>query len=168
MKIIGIDPGAKGCIVELDSKSQTARYLNIPYRFDGIIAFDIINAQFDYLRHVDHILLEKVGGRCGWGASQTFKFGVNYGQVLGYLWDRPHSLVAPKTWQGLAHAGTTMGSPKDRSRMAFVKLNPAPKVRAKDDGLIDAFHIARWGLRHFRQDFTDHWTFINLEVTPNG
>ena len=161
MKIIGIDPGSKGSIVELDSTTGEARYLDIPYRLDKIIDFNQVKAAFDFTE-TTMIFLEHVRGRSGWGATQVFTFGCNYGQILGFLYDKPHNLISPKTWQKIAHFGCCSGIPKLMSRESFQRLNPKSKVKKSQDGLIDAFHIARYGMFAYHAKFKDDWEFIKV------
>ena len=159
MKIIGIDPGSKGSIVELNSETNEARYLDLPYRQDKIIDFDQVKKAFDF-NTVTMIYLEYVRGRSGWGATQVFTFGCNYGQVLGFLYDKPHTLVGPKAWQKIAHFGCSSGIPKLMSRESFIRLNPHSDIKKSQDGLIDAFHIARFGMFSYHAKFQDKWEFI--------
>lgn len=161
LKIIGIDTGSKGCIVELNTEAQEARYLELPYRQDKIIDFDQVKRSFDF-GSTTMIFLEYVRGRSGWGATQMFTFGCNYGQILGFLYDKPHTLVGPKTWQKIAHCGCLSGIPKLRSRESFQRLNPQSSVKKSQDGLIDAFHIARYGLFAYHAKFRDPWEFTKL------
>jgi hypothetical protein len=161
MQVIGIDPGKHGCIVALDSDTHEAHWLNMPFREDGILDLGIINTKVKpYWSGM--IYLEKVHGRSGWGATQVFGFGVNYGQVLGWLHDKPHTLITPKKWQSIAHVGTFGENPKLRSHQSFIRLNPSTTIRKKDNGLIDAFHIARFGLFFNGVQFRDDWEFIGL------
>lgn len=161
MKILGIDPGFKGAIVELDSESHKGRFLNLPYRTDKVLEFDKIKSAFDF-RSIDMIFLEMVQGRTIWGADKIFTFGCNYGQILGFLYDKPHNLVSCKTWQKIAHFGCRLEDPKDKSREAFDRLNPKAQIKKSYDGMVDAFHIARYGLFIYHVTFHDNWEFEQL------
>lgn len=162
MKIIGIDPGKKGAICFLNTETSTATYLEIPYRPDGLIDFKIINEAFLFA-HQDHIYIEKVSGRDGWGAVQCFSFGANCGMIRQWCWDKPHTLIVPKTWQKIAHIGTSAETAKLRSSQSFFRLNPNTNIKKSQDGIIDAFHIARYGLFQYRAQFSDNWEFIKHE-----
>ena len=158
MKVIGIDPGKKGCVVILDSIKGVASWLNMPFRPDGILDLTALNdALLPFSTAV--IYLEKIHGRSGWGATSVFNFGVNYGQVLGWLFDKPHTLITPQKWQYVAHLGTSGESAKEKSYQSFIRLNPGSKVKKSHDGLVDAFHIARFGLYFHGVDFKDGWDF---------
>ena len=161
MKTIGIDPGKRGCVVVLDSDTREAHCLDMPWREDGILNITTLNTKLNpYLSGM--IYLEKIHGRSGWGATSVFNFGVNYGQLLCWLFDKPHTLITPKKWQYIAHLGTTEGIPKARSYQSFTRLNPSTHAKKTRDGLIDAFHIARFGLHFAGATFQDDWTFIEL------
>lgn len=161
MKIIGIDPGFKGCLVELDTDLHRARCLDMPFRADRIIDYNILKNAFNYST-VNMTFLEKVSGRGGWGANQTFTMGSNYGQILAFLYNKPYTLVVPQKWQQIAHSCTQSEEPKDKSFESFQRLNPKANISRKKDGLIDAFHIARYGLFTYQIEFKDNWEFIIL------
>lgn len=162
MRILGIDPGKKGCFVLLDRDEKTAHYLAMPLLADRSIDFDQVYASLD-LSNLNMIFLEKVLGRGSWGAANVWSFAENYGQLRAQiLYKRPHTLVPPKTWQKIAHVGTEGDNAKIRSMQSFQRINPSTKVYKTQDGLIDAFHIARYGLISFRAKFTDDWRFIRL------
>lgn len=163
MRVCGIDPGKKGCFVVLDTDRHIAFWLDTPYRSDGIIDFAKVQDLVG-LDYVDSIFYEKVCGREGWGAVQVFSFGCSYGQILGFLHDKPHTLISPKKWQTIAHVGTCGDNAKQRSYQSFVRLNPSAKIKKSQDGLIDAFHIARYGLIMLRSKFRDNWEFVELCV----
>lgn len=167
-KVVGIDSGSKGAICLLDTVEKTAKYLNLPYRKDGSIDGRLIDIAYECFANVNRIYLEKVHGRggddCGWGASQSFGFGRNYGVILQYISYYPYHLVTPQTWQKPAHAGVSKPTAKERSRTAFVMLNPSFGVlNNSDDGLVDSFFIARYGLQQIGCNFTDDWSFFNMK-----
>ncbi len=163
MKVVGIDPGALGCICELDVYEKTARYLNIPYRKDGIVDGFEIEQAFEGFDHVHKLVIEKNLGRSGWGATQCFNMGRNYGMLLGLLHHVPITLVQPQTWQKRIHHGVHGATAKDRSNSVFASLNPNfGKIAKRDSGLIDAFFIARWALDEARIVYHDDWHFMDL------
>ena len=163
MKIAGIDTGAKGCICLLDVVEKTASYLKLPYRDDGIINGYLIEKLFEGFNGVNRVVIEKVQGRGGWGATQTFNFGKNYGMVLGLLHHLPLTFVQPAEWQKAIHKGIAGATAKDRSLSVFASLNPSfGQVRKCDEGLVDSFFIARWSLEKSRMVFCDDWNFINM------
>ncbi len=163
MKICGIDPGAKGAIVMLDSVEKTAQYLIIPYRDDKVMDKRAVKKAFNNFADVRLIFIEKVGGRGGWASGSTFQFGSNYGQILNEISDHPYMFVSPQVWQKIAWQGEPADEPKVMSAAAFQRLNPSTRMMLKkENGVIDAFHIARYGMINQRERFTDDWNFINL------
>lgn len=157
-RIIGIDCGANGAIVQLDLKEQTAHYLKIPYRDDGLIDYRIIEESL--MLHNAFFFVEKLHGRGGWSSSVTFKLGENYGKMLQCLSAYGFTLVEPQQWQKTAHDGTVMAKkPKDRTKEAFVRLQPHAGI--KHDGVIDAFFIARYGLLKLKHREPVRWNFID-------
>lgn len=158
MIIQAIDPGARGCIVELDSDAKTCRYLNMPMLPCDILDYDKLNECFPAQPHM--IFIEQVHGRQPWGAGNVFTFGYNTGLITAWLYKKPHTKILPQTWQQLAHLGTKGDDPKYRSWQAFNRLNPKATIKKSQDGLIDAYHIARYGLFHYRCVFHDNWEFI--------
>lgn len=164
MICIGIDSGAQGCLCELDVEEKTARYLKIPYRDDGVINGFKIERAFEGFANAHKVVIEKVQGRGGWGATQCFSMGKNYGMLLGLLHHVPITLVQPSTWQKRIHKGIHGTTAKDRSAAVFASLNPSfGSIKKSDNGLIDAFLIARWALDEARIIYRDDWTFIDLE-----
>lgn len=161
MKIIGIDPGRKGAIVTLDPAKKIAYYSRLPYRKDNIVDFDILNkwkGEFS-----GSVFLEDVHGKKEWGAQNNFAFGSYFGQLKLWLAIEkiPHILVRPQEWQKIAHMGMGSGDPKQNSYTSFIRLNPNAKISKSEDGIIDAYHIARWGLIYYTRNvaFTDNWRF---------
>lgn len=164
MKVVGVDPGSQGCICLLDTDEKLAKYLYIPYRADKIVDGRAIDLAFEGFCGVDRFYLEKVMGRGTFGATSTFQFGINTGMILMYFSYYPIHLVVPTSWQRSIHRGVTAPTAKEKTRAAFERLNPSHGPLTKsDDGLMDAFFIARYGLDAAHAKYTDDWTFINLE-----
>lgn len=159
MKVIGIDPGSTGYVVQLDTDTKEATYMAIPYGNDGLIDYDKLNAAFPDRSQI--VWIEKLKGRSVWGSSVCFKFGTNNGLIRGWLYNRKFYEVEPKHWQKLAHRGFDQDNPKIRSWFAFKRMNPTSKIGKTKDGLIDAFHIASWGLMQSTSRVFSNWTFIN-------
>ena len=157
--ICGIDPGKSGAICILNSDKKTCYYLKTPVKKVGLLDMDLLARM---LYEVDGIYMEKVGGRKGWGATQTFNFGSIYGQTWLAISHLPHKLVTPATWQKAAHDGiSTSLSAKERTKAAFMTQNPsAPKLH---DGIMDAFFIGSYGLKQHSKIFLFDWEFKKWE-----
>jgi hypothetical protein len=165
MKAIGIDPGRKGAIVCLDTETHTARYASLPYRTDNVIEFDRLSSWVSNDNCT--VFLEDVHGRGKWGSASVFTFGCNYGQLRAWIviQKRPHILIQPQRWQKIAHMGMNETDPKLNSYISFMRLNPNAKIRKTQDGIIDAFHIARYGIIYYlrNNNFMDDWEFLPYE-----
>jgi len=88
MKIIGVDPGKKGCLVELDINEKTARWMNLPWREDKLLNHALLRNNFDF-SEAHYIYIEKVTPNKLFGLS-NFIFGENSRDLL------------PRVTQGLA------------------------------------------------------------------
>jgi hypothetical protein len=164
MRVIGIDSGKSGYFCELNVKEKTARYLKIPYRADNVIDGHLIERTFEGFANVDKIVIEKIGRAGNWGSTQIIEYGKNYGMLLGLLHHVPLHYVAPKTWQAKVHRGVSGITAKEKSASFFASINPSfdRKITKANNGLVDAFLIARWILDDMRAVYRDDWTFIDL------
>lgn len=144
--LIGIDSGSRGAIAEIDTYEKVCRYMILPYCKDKLLELDLIHSMFNF-RCADFIYLEQVHSNKLWGVPNNFAFGGYYDQIRLVLKKHPCQLVTPKKWQSKAHAGMgeSNGSAKDRSAIAFKRLNPCfGKINKENDGIVDAFFIARF------------------------
>lgn len=162
MIICGADPGKKGALVALDTETRYCNHIKLSYDKAGELETDALDWWFACVKP-DLILLEKVGGRQGWGAVQTFNFGDVYGQLRLYLKTQriPRRMVSPKTWQAFAHQGVspTM-QPKERTRATVSIMFPFCKKL--HEGVADAFLIAWFGLSKYGKSPRLDWEFKNL------
>lgn len=150
MKFVAIDPGKNGAIVALDYDLNRGHYLKLSYDKNGVIEYEMVIKLLNEYQP-KRIYLEKVQGRGGWGASQTFNFGSYFGQlklILSQV-NHPHQLVTPLTWQRVIHDGIDKTlKPKERSLVAFKNLLPTVSVdfgkRKPHDGIMDALLILVW------------------------
>lgn len=159
MRIIGIDPGKKGWICELDTLTQIARHAPIPYREDGILCKKTFSRLFD-LSKQSMIILEKVSGDPRWGSSASMTFGKVVGYIELMISDYPFRAISPRTWQADLHRGysDSMDS-KEKSLAAFRRLNPNYFSSKKPDhNMIDSFLIAEYGLRSIGV-ISKEWSF---------
>ena len=140
--ILGIDPGAKGALAFLSSYVSVHDMPDATGAALGALIRDIITeAGMPTVAWV-----EQVHSMPGQGVASTFKFGVNYGVILGVLgaWDIPVRHVTPAKWKG------ALGLSKDKaaSRQRAVELWPASShlfARVKDDGRAESALIAWYG-----------------------
>lgn len=143
MKLIGIDPGSKGAIVEIDTNEKTCRYMKLTFRHDEILDCSFIK-QFFSFASADFIYCEQIHGMKIWGVSNNFRFGGIYWMVRMMISGYPYSIVTPQEWQKVAHQGMkrVAGEAKKRTKEAFVRLNPSSDLR--DTDVMDAYFIARY------------------------
>jgi len=96
MQIIGLDPGSCGAAVLLreDGSTDIAR-------FDKLTQTDIADALREWNNDACFAYLEKVHSMPKQGVASTFKFGLNYGFLIGCLTSLmiPFEFVTPNTWQ---------------------------------------------------------------------
>lgn len=144
MKLIGIDPGSEGAIVELDLTEKIAKWMKLPWREDDLLDEFKIREHFDF-NEAHYIYIEKVSPNKLFGCS-NFTFGMNFMAVLSMIGQRyPYSLVSPKNWQKRFNSAPKPNeTAKQRTKAAFRKMNPNFGIieKSEHEGLIDAFFIA--------------------------
>lgn len=135
MIIIGIDPGLKGAVCGIDE--------------NGELGFSLIPDFLSVLTpNIKHVFVEKVFGMPGQSSVATLTYGIGFGRIIQHLefFKIPHTLVHPKTWTKVMHAGTDSKlKAKKRSNQATDRLFPG--IKFKNDGEIDAALIAEYGRR---------------------
>lgn len=100
------------------------------------------------------VFIEKVHAFTGQGVSSTFKFGANYGGLLGILgaMNVDYQLVIPRTWKKVV-LGSEFEHDKDgtidflRCNYPTVNLLATPRSRKPHDGMADALAIAHYGIK---------------------
>lgn len=150
MTVIGIDPGLSGAIARtmpdgsVDCWDMPTIEVNGKKRID---AYGLVDA-IVRCGPVDMIVVEKVQGVQGSGATSAFSFGHGLGLIEGILvaLERPHQLVTPQRWT----KDLGVGRDKGEHRRTAQRLFPASAsmfARVKDDGRADAALLAWWGGR---------------------
>lgn len=163
MIIIGIDPGKTGFIVQLNSDSLIARTYPIPFRKDEIIDYRAIKWHFDF-KLADLIVLEKVSVQPHWSATSSMTFGKIVGQLQMLISQHSFMEISSRIWQKEVHVGfADHMDAKAKSAAAFARINPNYESKKKiDHNMIDAFHIADWGLRKNNILARSSWTFEHI------
>ncbi|MCJ7828454.1 MAG: hypothetical protein MUP81_01780 [Dehalococcoidia bacterium] len=137
--IIGIDPGSCGAAVLLreDGSTDIAR-------FDQMTQTDIADALREWKADSCFAYLEKVHSMPKQGVSSTFKFGLNYGFLIGCLTALkiPYDFVTPNTWQK-ALSCQSKGD-KNVTKAKAQQLFPNLKIIHT---IADALLIAEYGRR---------------------
>ena len=132
----GIDPGQTGAIAIVNERQEIA----------DIFDFDINTLEDSLTTYpLSFCFCEKVSAMPGQGVSSTFKFGVDFGIVQGFLYALkiPHQFVRPQEWQkGLF--SKTDGDKKKRGLAVVRRMFPESLYfkREKDHDRADAVLIA--------------------------
>ena len=152
--VIGIDPGASGCIAIMECDGVTFQ------RLDGTEA-DIAAALAVHRNDSAFAFIERVHSMPKQGVASSFKFGQSYGFLRGLLFANgiPFEEVAPQKWQkamGCMTKGDKRVS-KARAQQLFPHLHV---VHANADALL----IAEYGRRLLR-DRSDLATDAKYEVS---
>lgn len=93
---LGIDPGITGALAVLSGSHRRI------YDFsDGQVMVALRDVNLDLWNKDAMAMIERVNPMPAWGASSSWKFGVNFGQWIGRLeaLDIPFGFVMPKRWQ---------------------------------------------------------------------
>lgn len=160
MIVVGIDPGKKGALVALDSKTDRAWAHLLKYDKLGVTDWRPIASGLGN-HHDTLFIVERVIGRGGWSARANFSFGLTYGQVMLSLRhhhsESPSRIIGPLTWQQTMHRGLPDVDTKSRSLLAFEQLFPyGPLPRGQtgkmNENLIDAWLIAAYGVLSFTKE----------------
>lgn len=133
--IIGIDPGASGAIATVQPMVEVWPMPATPHDLAALLrTFDPSTTR---------CYVENVHSMPGQGVASTFKFGREFGQVLGVLaaFDIPHTLVTPATWKrSMGLIGKEKAESKRLAQQLFGSV-------ASSEGKSEALLIAEWGRR---------------------
>lgn len=152
MRILGVDPGASGALVVLNTANDKLTVYDMPTveikRGTRMVKQVSPQMIVDILlpHQISYVFCERVGAMPGQGVSSMFAFGRAAGVVEGVMAGLalPFTLITPQEWQ---KAMRVVGG-KDGSRQRAAQLWPAQAgefARKKDDGRADAALIAAYG-----------------------
>lgn len=149
MRILAIDPGQRGGLALISSGDASVEVLP---SLSALIALLEWHAASN---DPTHTFIEKCQSFPKQGITSAFNYGVHFGELLGVVQaiGLVHTLVPPKTWTKVMHAGTKDAGPKARSLEAVRRLFPHINLLATErckkphDGMIDALLIAEYGRR---------------------
>jgi hypothetical protein len=148
---IGIDPGAHGAIVAIDSDNNVLKIRDLSK--DYIDYWIIMNDWEDWEGQWDRtdVAVEDVCGRPGQScqANTTFMKLAGMAELTAYSLDSGMTLVKPQVWKkhfGLITKGLTKTERKHLSIDLAKKLFPAvaDQLTASKDGRAEALLIARY------------------------
>jgi hypothetical protein len=128
-RIVGIDPGVNGAIVEMSAQGEILQIHDMPTLQDGTKNRRAINAPLlaaiIFKSHATKAYCELVGPRPGEGAVGAFGFGRSRGVIEGVLaaCGVPVTMVAPPVWKRAA--GIAAGKEnKDSARAVAIARWP--------------------------------------------
>ena len=144
MTFIGVDPGMSGGVVWLED--------GIPptvCKFGDLTEGDISEV-FSKLPVQSFAILESVHSFPGQGVASSFKFGMNFGMLKGFLYGFgiPFELVTPQKWQ--KEIGCLTGGDKNISKTKAQQLFPQIKVT---HAIADALLLAEYARRTWKQRY---------------
>lgn len=154
MIVLGIDPGASGCIAAIEDGTQPIerRWIECPkYCLLTDTETDISNWLSFFSPMGDcpvHAFIERVHSMPKQGVASSFKFGQSYGFLRGLLIGHgiPFEEVTPQKWQ--KEMGCLTKGDKNVSKAKAQQLFPREKiVHANADALL----IAEYGRRVLNQ-----------------
>ncbi len=149
--IVGIDPGRAGGYAAITLEQVSVSVLPATYLFadtiDSLIAIGL-----------KHVFVEKAQCMPKNGAVGMFNYGQGFGELLGVLiaLKVPFTLVPPRAWSKVMHAGVQGDDPKKKSITAAKRLFPNVELRATERcrkphlGMVEALLIAEYGRRQLR------------------
>lgn len=145
-KVMALDPGITGGIAMLSDDGLIAERMPI-VAVDGKNQIDLA-ALGGYMAawQPDVVWIEKQQAMPKQGVSSTFRTGLNYGVLVGFIQGRgiPLEIVAHGVWKRV------LGVPADKraARAVATRLFPAFAnlwALARDDGIAEAAMIALYG-----------------------
>ena len=148
---LGIDPGQKGGLALVHSKTKSLVYIAMPDNFLDLKAF-ILNCS---RQGQVHAWVEKAQVFPKQGIVSAFTYGKHFGELCSALTmlGIPYTLVSPVTWTKKMHLGVGIKDPKKKTLAIARRLYPKEKFLATDrskvphSGIVDAVIIARYGLQ---------------------
>lgn len=148
--MIGIDPGREGAIVRIGTAGAVAWLL--PYDDAGLSGRQLTELMRAEITSEDQIILERAQSMPKQGIASAFRYGRDYGVILGILdaIGASYQTVAPGVWHRAVVGGSGV-DPKARARavvearLPWLELRPG-KRRKAHEGIVDAACLALYGL----------------------
>lgn len=147
---VGIDPGKRGALVAVGS-GAVVHQARMPWLGGAGIDAPGLVAELLEVRALGRVrvcAVERAQAMPKQGVSSMFRYGRDYGVVLGVLaaLQVPHVTVSPRRWQG-SICGGRGGAPKARAilvagrRLPGLDMLPG-RCRRPHDGIADAACLA--------------------------
>lgn len=154
MRIAGVDPGLRGAVAVIDTRTGEVEVHDIPSLQAGAGERREyhVPALVELVRSLDadYVFIERQHARPE-NPSTAFKVGVGYGLWQGILavLGIPYVVVSPQIWQRAFLQGDVREG-KDWSVLYASRLYPALAVRRHDQA--DALLIATYGRRQLEKE----------------
>lgn len=152
MIYIGIDPGAKGGIAVINTEWKETISLH-KYSDDTLIGIlETLEIENHILSMDTCVYVEQVHSMPKQGVASTFKFGVNYGKILGILrvYEIDVHLVTPSKWKKAMGVTSDKQTSINKAKELFPGINLIPeRCRKEHDGIAEALLIAEYGRQQY-------------------
>ncbi|WP_417353576.1 hypothetical protein [Flavobacterium alkalisoli] len=156
MTVVGIDVGTKGGLTALDDTGALIESVPMPRTKDKTRSFFGDVADFIRKHSPSKVMIEQVGAMPKQGVVSMFKFGTNFGGLLGVVeaLKVPYELIRPQAWRKLTLANDIKAMKIDNKKQVEImvkRLWPsanwiAPRCRTTHDGMTDSALIALSGI----------------------
>jgi len=140
--ILGIDPGQNGGIAVILDNMECSEIVDT-VAFKNKTEHDISQIMEEYATSYDcFAIIENVHSMPRQGVSSSFKFGHNFGFLIGLLtaYKIPYIKVSPQVWQRAMHC--LSGGDKKVTKAAAQRLWPSYNITYD---IADALLIAEYG-----------------------
>jgi crossover junction endodeoxyribonuclease RuvC len=154
--VIGIDPGKKGAVV-LVTDAHASGFV-LPTSTAGLDGRQLVVELMELRNPLGYraggdilVIVERAQSFPGQGIASAFKYGRDYGRILGILdalgW--PYETVPPAQWHrqivgGDPAEGKARAAAVVAARLPDLELRPG-RCRVPHDGIVDAACLALWG-----------------------
>ena len=148
MRVLGVDPGAKGGVAIVDGGQLVAglRMPTFQYRNKAIVNARLLINWIDAYGKFEVAVIEAVHAMPGQGVTSSFQFGRMLGAVeaIAFSYGMPLHYVAPVAWKKAMGLSSAKQDSIDAAKLYFGKA--ADKwIKAKaDDGIAEAALLAAY------------------------
>ena len=165
MRVIGIDPGKKGCLVIIGDMDIQGTFFDWPKNDDIQTYFDNIAGYIEnelQWKTIGLAAIERVHAMPKQGVSSMFSFGMNYGMWLAFLsiYHIPFITVPPQTWmKGLiskADGVDTKAQVYTAAKRLFPHATLTGPKGGRLDGRADALMIAYYARQRMPNNGIPH------------
>lgn len=147
--ILGVDPGKSGALALIDEDGVLVDVHDMPDATGAALGAHLRDLLADHSPHIIAAAwVELVGSRPGQGVASTFKFGANWGAILGALGalEVPVELRTPAQWKKAMRVTADKASSRQRAAEHWPS-DAGRFARVKDDGRAEACLLAEYGRR---------------------